>query len=381
MDAEDSRISIHRCLWGHFSSQSSHRQAAFTPHRQPILQSLEGQVMDMKRFAFLLLLVLFVSATAWAGVRLNLDSGATSGSTGLIEVTETSIDGETGSEASAIFLGEGSMEVQTPSLSALLTVSHESVYTLETVTFDASGSQPGAGEIILYEWDLNGEGIFDESSTESTITRTYTEDGTVSVQVRITDDLGKSVVSDVLLLTIVNRQPLARFSADFEGSAEGSLVQFVDSSHDDDGVIASWMWDFGDGFTSNESSPSHTYNTSGVFRATLSVTDNDGVLSETYGFEITVLNTAPQAEFTLDQPTVSAGSPLILIDESFDPSSNGEIVHVAWDFGDGVYQAGGPSSNNEYSHAFAVSGTYVITLYVIDNDGAMARTQMTIQVL
>ena len=337
--------------------------------------------MDMKRFAFLVLLVLFVSATAWAGVRLNLDSGDISGSTSLLEATETSIEGETGSEAIDIFLGEGSMEVQTPSLSALLTVSHESVYTLETVTFDASGSQPGAGEIILYEWDLNGEGIFDESSTESAITRTYTEDGTVSVQVRITNDLGGSVVSDVLLLTIMNQQPLARFSADFENSAEGSLVQFVDFSHDDDGVIASWMWDFGDGFTSNESSPSHIYNTSGVFRATLSVTDNDGALSETYGFEIAVLNTAPQAEFTLDQPTVSAGSPLILIDESFDPSSNGEIVHVAWDFGDGVYQAGGPSSNNEYSHTFAVSGTYVITLYVIDDDGAMARTQMTIQVL
>ena len=337
--------------------------------------------MGMKRFTFLLLLALLVSTTAWAGVRLDLDSGDISGSTDLLEATETSIEGETGSEATAIFLGEGSMVVQTLSLSALLTLSHESVYTLETVTFDASGSQSGEGAITLYEWDLNGDGVFDESSAESTLAHSYTEDGTVSVQVRITDDLGESVVSDVLLLTVVNQQPLARFAVDFGDSAEGSLAQFVDSSVDNDGTIASWTWDFGDGFTSNDPSPSHIYNAAGIFSATLSVTDNDGAESETTVFEVEVLNTAPQAVFTLDQSTLTAGSALILIDESFDPSSDGEIVHVAWDFGDGVYQAGGPSSNNEYSHTFAVSGTYVITLYVIDDDGAMARAQMTIQIL
>ena len=337
--------------------------------------------MDMKRFTLLLLLVTLVSTTAWAGVRLDLDGGGISGSTDLLEATETSIEGETGSEATATFLGEGSIEVQTPSLSALLTLSHDSVYTLEIVTLDASGSQPGTGEITLYEWDLNGDGVFDESSTESVITHSYTEDGTVSVQVRITDNLGESVVSDVLLLTVMNQQPLARFDVDFEDSTEGSLVQFVDSSYDDDGIIVSWAWDFGDGSTSNEANPSHIYNTSGHFSVTLSVTDDDGSLSETTVFDVEVHNLAPQAEFSLQQAIVIAGSPLTFIDESFDSSSDGGIVHVAWDFGDGSYQAGGPSLNNEYSHTFAVSGTYVITLYVIDDDGAMARAQMTIQIL
>ena len=333
--------------------------------------------MDMKRLTFLLLMAMLVSATAWAGVQLNLDSGNISGSTDLLDATETSIEGVADSETA---VGEGGTTEETLSLTAVLSLSQDSVKTLEGVTLDASGSRHGDGEIILYEWDLNGDGVFDESSDESAITHSYSEDGVVSVQVRITDDLGKSGVSEVLLLTVANQQPLARFAVDTGDSAEGSLVQFVDSSYDNDGLIASWAWDFGDGFTSNEPSPSHIYNAGGSFSVTLLATDNDGSLSEPYVFEVEVLNTAPQAEFRLQQSTASVGSPLTFIDESFDSSNDGDIIHVAWDFGDGAYQAGGPSLNSEYSHTFAVAGTYVVTLYVIDDQGALGRAQTTIHV-
>ena len=98
-------------------------------------------------------------------------------------------------------------------------------------------------------------------------------------------------------------------------------------------------------------------------------------------FEIEIRNSAPQAEFNLQQSTASAGSPLTFIDESFDSSSNGNIIHVAWDFGDGSYQAGGLSSTSEYSHTFAVAGTYIVTLYVIDNDGELGLVQLPITIL
>ena len=114
---------------------------------------------------------------------------------------------------------------------------------------------------------------------------------------------------------------------------------------------------------------------------TLSVTDDDGAVSESAAFDVDVVNSAPQAAFSLQQSTVSAGSPITFIDESFDPSCNGGIIHVAWDFGDGLYQAGGPSFNGEYYHTFAIAGTYIVTLYVIDNGGALARIQLPITVL
>ncbi|MCK5827250.1 PKD domain-containing protein, partial [Candidatus Bipolaricaulota bacterium] len=212
-------------------------------------------------------------------------------------------------------------------------------------------------------------------------THAFAEDGAMFIQARITDDRGETAVSEVLLLTVVSQPPVARFSADFDDNTEGSLVQFVDSSVDDDGMIASWAWDFGDGVTSNDSNPSHIYNSGGTFIITLSVIDDDGMQSAPTMFEIEIRNSAPQAEFNLQQSTASAGSPLTFIDESFDSSSNGNIIHVAWDFGDGSYQAGGPSSTSEYSHTFAVAGTYIVTLYVIDNDGELGLVQLPITIL
>jgi PKD repeat protein len=337
--------------------------------------------MNMKRLTFLILLIMLVGVTTWAGVRLDMGSSNVGGTSMLFDVAETSIVGQTGSKISTVFLGEASTEVQTPSLTAALTVSHDSAFTLETVTFDASGSLPGDGVITLYEWDLDGDGVFDESSSEETWVHAYTDDGVVFVQSRVTNDLGESAVSEVLQLDIVNQLPTARFVVNLGDGVEGNLAQFVDSSYDVDGIISSWTWDFGDGTTSNEANPTHIYNTGGLFSVALFVIDDDGAISDTYVFEIEVFNSGPVAEFTVQQSTLNVEQPLILIDTSFDQSVDGEIIHIAWDFGDGVYQAGGPSSDNTYSHIFTVSGSYRITLYVIDNGGAMASTQITVEVL
>ncbi len=51
---------------------------------------------------------------------------------------------------------------------------------------------------------------------------------------------------------------------------------FTDRSRDDDGNIAHWQWDFGDGQSSAEQNPSHAYAAPGHYNVTLTVTDNDG---------------------------------------------------------------------------------------------------------
>jgi len=333
----------------------------------------------MKRLTFLLLLLVIVSAAAFGGVRTHLDSGLISGSANALGDLGAGAEGQSDDEM--VFSVAGGGASSEALLTAVLTLSQNIVETSEAVTLDASASQAGEGEIILYEWDLNGDGVFDESSVESMLTHAFDDDGVTFVQARITDDQGESALSEVLFLVVVNQQPVARFAADFKSNAEGSLVQFVDSSMDKDGTITTWAWDFGDGYTSNEPSPSHIYNTGGTFFVTLSVTDDDGMRSAPYMFEIEIVNSAPQAEFSLQQSMATAGSPLTFVDESFDSSSNGTIVHVAWDFGDGSYQVGGPSSNSEYSHTFAAAGTYMVTLYVIDNDGALGLVQLPITVL
>jgi|GEM_PF-1800736 len=65
------------------------------------------------------------------------------------------------------------------------------------------------------------------------------------------------------------------------------VVNFTGDESSDDESIDSYDWTFGDGGSSTEVNPSHTYTVPGVYTATLSVTDNDGQ-TESKSIEVTV---------------------------------------------------------------------------------------------
>ncbi len=62
----------------------------------------------------------------------------------------------------------------------------------EPVTFDASGSIDPDGTIVNYEWDFDGDGLFDLSTNEPVATYTYQVSGIKSVTLRATDAEGAS---------------------------------------------------------------------------------------------------------------------------------------------------------------------------------------------
>ncbi|MFI5237418.1 MAG: FG-GAP-like repeat-containing protein, partial [Ignavibacteriales bacterium] len=70
----------------------------------------------------------------------------------------------------------------------------------------------------------------------------------------------------------VNILPVASFNF----TTFGLTANFIDTSTDPDGFIVSWEWNFGDGSTSTEQNPSHTYETANTYIVTLTVTDDDG---------------------------------------------------------------------------------------------------------
>jgi PKD repeat protein len=75
----------------------------------------------------------------------------------------------------------------------------------------------------------------------------------------------------------VNQPPVAVASADPDHGSAPLTVQFsADGSSDPDGSIVAYAWDFGDGSTSSEADPAHTYMAVGTFQAMLTVTDDDG---------------------------------------------------------------------------------------------------------
>jgi glucose/arabinose dehydrogenase/PKD repeat protein len=77
-----------------------------------------------------------------------------------------------------------------------------------TVTFDGSGSSDPDGDPITYAWDLDGDGLFDDSTAVQP-TFTYTQSGSFTAQLRVTDSPGASSISGPIVITVGNTPPTA----------------------------------------------------------------------------------------------------------------------------------------------------------------------------
>jgi PKD repeat protein len=92
-------------------------------------------------------------------------------------------------------------------------------------------------------------------------------------------------------------------TANLESGAAPLSVQFSsDGSNDPDGSIVTYAWDFGDGGSSTEANPSHTYSDVGTYSATLTVTDDDNA---SHGDSVVITVTgAAQDELHVQDQTV-----------------------------------------------------------------------------
>ncbi len=73
----------------------------------------------------------------------------------------------------------------------------------EKVFFSAAGSYDPDGEIVLYEWDFNGDGIYDWNSTKNGNTvHVYYKEGAYNATLRVTDNNG-STATDVYYVLII----------------------------------------------------------------------------------------------------------------------------------------------------------------------------------
>ncbi|MDM9632846.1 PKD domain-containing protein, partial [Robiginitalea aurantiaca] len=83
-------------------------------------------------------------------------------------------------------------------------------------------------------------------------------------------------------------------------------VSFTGSNSIDDSGITQYSWNFGDGNTSTDANPSHTYTTPGTYTATLTVTDGDGLQDDA------------SVQIVVNDPDASAIAGFTLIDASSD---------------------------------------------------------------
>ncbi|MFC1699213.1 PKD domain-containing protein [Candidatus Omnitrophota bacterium] len=85
-----------------------------------------------------------------------------------------------------------------------------------------------------------------------------------------------------------NLPPTANATATPTSGDAPLAVAYTGEGADQDGAIASYSWDFGDGAISSEQDPIHTYASSGIYATILTVTDDQGATgSDTLGVTVT----------------------------------------------------------------------------------------------
>jgi PKD repeat protein len=145
-------------------------------------------------------------------------------------------------------------------------------------------------------------------------------------------------------------------------------------SSDNDGTIANYRWDFGDGTSANSVQVSKQYAEANTYQVTLTVTDNDGATAQAaHAVQISQANQLPQAR--ISGPATGFVGEALNFSGAGSTDNDGTIANYHWTFGDGT------SANGvEVSKHYAEANTYQVTLTVTDNDGATAQATHAVQI-
>ena len=168
---------------------------------------------------------------------------------------------------------------------------------------DASSDSDGS--VVSWIWDF-GDG---NSSADQNPVHVYAADGTYTVMLTVTDDMGATdnTSQDV---TVSSGGGNEAPTADFTFAVTDLSVAFTDASTDSDGTVVSWSWDFGDGNSSTDQNPTHAYADYGAYTVSLTVTDDDGATGNT-SQEVNVPD--PNA----DGPFIESGGMAVMEAENF----------------------------------------------------------------
>ncbi len=220
---------------------------------------------------------------------------------------------------------------------ALFTANPTSGCTPLTVQYtDQSTNSPNT-------WSWSFPGGTPASSTVQDPVVVYNNPGTFSATLTVGNNVGSNTLTQTNLIT-VQATPQANFNTTDVGPLS---VLFTNTSL----YGTSYLWNFGDGNTSTQFSPTHTYTVDGFYDVTLTVTNNCG--SETLVSTIPVF-TAPLANFTAS-PT--SGCPTLVV--NFQDQSSPNTLNWSWSF-----PGGSPATSiaQNPTITYASPGTYSVTL-------------------
>ncbi|WP_400073592.1 PKD domain-containing protein [Zobellia russellii] len=172
-----------------------------------------------------------------------------------------------------------------------------------------------------------------------------------------------------------NQSPIAVVDASPSSGTAPLKVNFTGNNSSDDEEVKNYGWNFGDGSSSNEANPSHTFEKAGTFKVVLTVQDAQGKI-DTEETTITVKAKENNAPTAVAKASVTSGeAPLKVTFDGKESSDDIGVTSYLWDFKDGD-----KGSSSSTSHTFTKAGTYEVVLTVRDKDGLEDTDTVTITV-
>ncbi len=287
------------------------------------------------------------------------------------------------------------------------------------VRFDALGTEDPSGFTVAddqIEWDLDGDGEFDESLGEdgapvgAATSMIYTEPGTYRARVRVKSQ-DANIAAGVATVSIVVEAPRSIIVLEAEVSGERTVLadyrnfphinqdkykvtesegkagitldasQSTDGDGNSSGLVFA-EWDFGDndkvsGDWNNYKTVNHAYGEPGRYDVSLVLTDKNGVQDRKY---FTLYVASPAARLR-NFPNAGPFGTAFTFDASASSTEIGTIVNYQWAATlNGQPYALEGASGERITQTFEQPGVYTITLVVTDSSKKTDTTSVSVLV-
>lgn len=205
---------------------------------------------------------------------------------------------------------------------------------------------------------------FGDGGTATTLNPAHTFTATGQYNIKLVANFG-SCIDSITKVFPVTAKPATSFSSTGTRAACAlpSTIQFQNTTTGG----ASYLWKFGDGTTSTEANPAHTYTKAGFYDVTLIAFNSNGCADTLVSKKYVQLG-PPKIDNITGGPFSNCTGANINFAASI--SSGETIAGYKWDFGDGS----ATSASATPTHSYTGVGTYNITLIVTTSSGCTATS-------
>jgi hypothetical protein len=244
----------------------------------------------------------------------------------------------------------------------------------------ASNDTPSDRPLLEFKWVVDGD---DRGwSPDPTVQVMWTEKGVYHAELFVRDDDG-ALASDSIEITVTNSIPIVENPGPMETHEDEEVIiriNATDTPSDVDGLV--YRFQFGDGNSTGwilGTQQTYVYRTSGTMQVRVDAKDTDGGMGSTY-FDIVVHNVLPTCQISIQVAELEEDEEFKVFGTVDDSVSDSESLRWMFDFGDGTMTDWRRKPVQRITHSFVSSGTFDVTLLVMDDDSAQSSSSSPIVV-